>query len=94
MFSKSMNKAISSGTTFSSHGEKPRRPSFMIVQVLDHFTHDWCYYMSIIEMSYSSTITVARDRKWFLVAMSISYFMNKVEGLRFTLCSYYGIVYS
>jgi len=34
MFSKSMNKAISSGTTFSSHGEKPRRPRFMIVQVL------------------------------------------------------------
>jgi len=34
MFSKSMNKAISSGIIFSSHREKPRRPRIiMIVQV-------------------------------------------------------------
>jgi len=33
-----MNRAISSGTFFSSHREKPRRPRIiMIVQVLGYF---------------------------------------------------------
>ncbi len=47
----------------------------MIVQVLNHFVRNLTSFLN-------------KDERWFFVAMSISYFVNKVESLRFTLNSY------
>jgi|GEM_PF-5971162 len=65
----------------------------MIVQVLDCFAsatntpnkRNWCH----ATLAYWSI-----NEKQYLIAMSISYFFDKVEGLRFTLGSYYNIWYN